>query len=253
MGAYLAGQVNTITASFSPNPAETPTLNVYSDDALSVLAQTGPMTATGNPAVWEFDLSASLPAGTYYAQAVARFTVGGPLYPDPKPDVILLYPSGVVIGGVTLGELKAQLNWQPSQTDDDPELQAVLDAAVEIVEAEVGPISPTVLTENVVFTSGRGILSRFPVVEVTTTGVTLEPGGVVSGLYGTNEITYTYGRPSPTAAQRMAVLLVAQDLWESRRGQGYVEQDTGDYVERPILRRRVRELLAPTRLGPSVA
>lgn len=162
-----------------------------------------------------------------------------PLAPDP---------------GLTVAKLKKRLNYLDSQTQDDVELGDVLAAAIEVVEGECGPIVPRIATETVTASrEGTALLSYFPVGSVTTTGLTLLKGGVIGGLpYGTSTVTYVAGNPT-TAAQQEAVYLVAADLWQTQRGQGPTVDDTGQYVLTPLLHRRVRELMAPTRRAPSVA
>lgn len=151
---------------------------------------------------------------------------------------------------VTLEDLRLVLGYKDDNHDDDLDLLDVLAQAIEVVEGEVGSLAALTVTESVTSTTGTALLRNYPVTSIVD--YTLGRGGTVEGLpYGTTEVTYTYG--GMTAAQRGAVLLVAKDIWDTRRGQGFTQNDTGDYVVTPLLNRRVRELLAPTRLGPSVA
>lgn len=53
---------------------------------------------------------------------------------------------------------------------------------------------------------------------------------------------------APTAAQRLAIYMVTADLWTTQRGADINRDDTGDFVIAPLLTRRVRELLRPTRI-----
>lgn len=146
---------------------------------------------------------------------------------------------------ITVADLRTQLGYEDGQTEDDLALADVLAAALVVIGKQVGSLVPGEVTETVTASCGTGILSSWPVLSITSpTGLTVTRSGVVTGLSsGDTEIVYTAGA-EPDASQKMAVLLVAADIWETRRGQGFPQDDTGQYVITPLLHRRVRELLA---------
>ena len=137
----------------------------------------------------------------------------------------------------TVTDLKIHDN-QTSSTDDN-ELQDHLDAAIEVVEGIVGPISSGTVTEthyNV--SSDVLVLKRMPVaslvsvssrVGATTTALTLADyeldadTGLLravsgAGFYGSYTVSYTVGRSALPASIKLAVLIVAEHLWRTQRG-----------------------------------
>lgn len=177
----------------------------------------------------------------------------------------------------TLTDLRAQTNI--TSTADDDELQDMLDAAIDVVTGIVGPIdSPAQVTEthyNV--QSDVLVLRRMPVgslVSVSsrygavTTPLTLsdydldpETGllrtALGSPFCGTYTVTYTSGRDDLPAAIRLAVLVIAEHLWETQRGSAPVGPLAGDDMfPTPglgfAIPNRALELLAPYR-RPAVA
>ncbi len=157
---------------------------------------------------------------------------------------------------VSLADLKRYLNI--TSTVHDEELRGKLDAAVEMVEHEVGPLRLRTTTETVGY---FGLLSRTPVASVTaaTYGgfsylatLTLDTAGLVRGVPAGTVVTYVYGRAAPTSAQREAVLVTASHLWETQRGVAptALQADDGGGLTPGFsfaLPRRALELLAPTR------
>lgn len=141
----------------------------------------------------------------------------------------------------TLTDLRAQTNI--TSTADDDELQEHLDAAVDVVTGIVGPIDvPTSVTEthyNV--QSDVLVLRRMPVGSlvsvssrygaVTTplllSDYELDPAtglvrlATVGRFYGTYTVTYTSGRDDLPAAIRLAVLIIAEHLFETQRRPGF--------------------------------
>lgn len=144
---------------------------------------------------------------------------------------------------VSLPELKAHLNLTTGTSASDTELQLHLDAATEAIEKRIGPILQREVTERA--TVGRRgvlVLSTLPVVSVTTvtevvagrswdvTTLHADPSGVV-GLVSRGylppvgfDVTYTAGRAATTddvpARFKLAILIVAEQLWETQRGSG---------------------------------
>lgn len=199
-----------------------------------------------NGSQWTFTFTAP-PNGTY-ARTVALVKLDGTGATQDSGTITFPYTNAF-----NIADLKKRLNYLDTQTQDDAELAHFLDAAVEIVEGECGPINPRTFTETVVCgADGKALLTYFPAVSVSGTGWLL-PGGVIGGLsYGPSTVTYIAGR-GPTAAQIEAVYAVAGDLFASQRGQGTNITDDGQFVVTPILTRRVRELLGPTRIPSGIA
>lgn len=139
----------------------------------------------------------------------------------------------------TLTDLKIHLDI--TNTDSDAELQEMLDAAVEIVENTVGPVTPASVTETHygVYTDTI-VLNKRPVVSLTSVATwygalasTLVPadfvvdadqgllryanGGWFAGAY---IVTYMAGRSVVPASFRLATLIIADQLFESQRVPG---------------------------------
>ena len=177
----------------------------------------------------------------------------------------------------TLTDLRAQTNI--TSTADDDELQDMLDAAVDVVTGIVGPIdTPASVTEthyNV--QSDVLVLKRMPVgslvsvasrygavtTPLTLTDYELDPDTgllrTVAGarFYGTYTVTYTSGRADLPAAIRLAVLVIAEHLWETQRGAAPVGPlaDDDTFATPGLgyaIPNRALELLAPYR-RPAVA
>lgn len=177
----------------------------------------------------------------------------------------------------TLDDLRRHNN--QTSTADDLELQNHLDAAVEVVEGLIGPIgSPAAVTETHYNVSGDVlVLRRMPVgalvsvssrVGATTTALTLADYEldaatglvrVASGARfgGSYAVTYTTGRAVLPASVHLAVLIVAEHLWQTQRMPGMEQTmpgfggadgipDAGSSVPRGFaIPNRAQELLAP--------
>lgn len=137
----------------------------------------------------------------------------------------------------TVADLKAHANIPAASTTDDDELQEFLDAAVEIVEGMVGPLTEGPVTEvHRAVNTDTLVLRRQPASAVTAvssrygtsdlTALTLgdyeldADAGLLraySGarFYGTYVIEYTAG--GITASDRLAVLIIAAHLLETQR------------------------------------
>jgi uncharacterized phiE125 gp8 family phage protein len=140
----------------------------------------------------------------------------------------------------TLTDLKAHVN--VSSTADDGELTDMLDAAVDVVEGVIGPITSQTVTEtHYGLCSDVLVLRRMPVADLLAVGyragatttallltdyeldadtglVRLASGGRFAGNY---RVTYSVGRPSVPAAVRLAILIVAGHLFETQRRPGF--------------------------------
>jgi uncharacterized phiE125 gp8 family phage protein len=151
---------------------------------------------------------------------------------------------------VTYQDVKAHLNL----TDDSDayELQSFIDAAVGIVEQEIGPVQPTSYTETQYVTGYSTLILNHPPVQsvqsvteyVWNVGQTLtaQPFGTVSptplaysldaeagllrrymsgyptAFMGPVVVTYTAGRDIVPPAVRRAVLVIVAHLWQTQRG-----------------------------------
>lgn len=126
----------------------------------------------------------------------------------------------------TLEDVKRHLNITSTANDD--ELQNFLDAAEEIVRDEARQFDVGTYTETLWVDRGHVVLSHTPVVAIlsvtapgeTIAGTTFTPSGLLEGLRGWREVTVTYtaGRPIPSARAQVATLMVAARFWESQRG-----------------------------------
>lgn len=139
----------------------------------------------------------------------------------------------------TVADLKIHANIPAAVTDQDDELGDYLDAAVEMVEAIVGPLEAGEITEtHHKWAPGVIVLKRMPVAEVLTvtsvfgaddsvpvalddleidltTGIIR--GTVGRGFLGTTVVTYSTGRDTLPASIKLAVLIVAAHLFETQR------------------------------------
>lgn len=175
----------------------------------------------------------------------------------------------------TLADLKAHAN---ITTDvNDTELAEHLDAAVDVVEGIIGPVTSTTVTEtHYGLSSGVLLLRRMPVVELTSissrygatlTELTLSDyeldvdTGIVriaagSAFYGGFSVTYSVGRPTVPAAIRLAILIIAGHLFETQRVPGasraFGQPETPVMGLGYAIPNRASDLLAPYRM-PTVA
>lgn len=164
----------------------------------------------------------------------------------------------------TLTDVKAQLNI--TTTDYDGDLTHYLAAAQSIVEDYTGPLSVNTYSEYVESHRFTLMLSNTPIVSITSLVPSLLGPGFLGADLGFNAqsgtawrldggslagrwtVNYTAGTSDIPEVARLAILLVVQDLWESRRGaarrpgQGGVDPVQGADVGFTT-RRRVRELI----------
>ncbi len=171
----------------------------------------------------------------------------------------------------TLSDLKAHLN--STTTTDDGELSDMLDAAVDVVEGIIGPVTARTVTET--HRDVRGdvlVLRRMPVAGLVSIGS--RSGGSVSplpvedfeldadagllrradgyGFAGSYTVSYSSGRPMVPPAVKLAVLIVAAHLWETQRGNtpaGPVAAEVDAGFAAPTagyaIPNRAKDLLAP--------
>lgn len=146
---------------------------------------------------------------------------------------------------VTITEAKRALNMSATSSANDAELETVLAAAIEQVEAYVGPLAPREVVETHRSPGEAISLRQTPVISVESVvslagGPSLyEPAqllvdpvsGVLRPLYGDTfgsfdagwggvTISYTAGREAgqiPESINR-AILIVTEHLWETQRG-----------------------------------
>lgn len=135
---------------------------------------------------------------------------------------------------VTLAKVKAAGNFQ--STDNDAQLQAVLDQAEAEVIKACGPLSATPITERVKLTGKRLVLNTLPVISITSvtvteTGATLTieaddtdlTSGVIELEYPTEDVytvVYSAGRAAVPADLERAVIEMTRYLWRPYRGAG---------------------------------
>lgn len=181
----------------------------------------------------------------------------------------------------TLPDLKAHLNIDTDDTADDAEFTFMLDAAVNVVESIVGPMSQAPVTETHYHTSGPMLVTRrAPVSSLTDLSVRWYPGmdwadqdvtayeldpdtGAIrsaSGwlFSGDVRITYTVGYDAVPMAVFLATLIIAANLWETQRGAmplpaNATDDDMSANVHfAPAIPNRAKTLLEPYALGPMV-
>jgi hypothetical protein len=163
----------------------------------------------------------------------------------------------------TLTDLKAHLN-KTSTTADDAELADMLDAAVDVVEGIVGPVTTSPVTETHRVSSDVLVLRRMPVAGL----VSVSPGSLADfaldvdsgllrrvdgyGFVGPVTVTYSVGRPMVPAAISLAILIIAGHLWETQRGTSpsalSLQQPGAEPLDAPVagyaIPNRARDLLA---------
>lgn len=163
---------------------------------------------------------------------------------------------------VSLADAKEFL--EISDSEDDDELVLMLDRAVAVLAARVGPLEPVTVTEK---HTGPGpiVLKQWPVLSLTSAtadGATVtdadldEDAGVVYGTFGYTRrgvsVTYQAGRYPLPADLEAAVLELLKHLWSSQRVPGTRRAFSGDPDERTLqgvstylLPYRVQTLIEP--------
>ncbi len=136
----------------------------------------------------------------------------------------------------TLDDLKRQLNRSLTDTSDDGELTIHLAAAIEAVEGKVGPLTVRPFSEQH-RPAGRWVsLDQRPLVSVTS--VTASDGGQlqladdavdeaaatvrlpIAGGRRPYTVVYQAGWGTTQASHFLAVLIIAQHLWNAQHGGG---------------------------------
>lgn len=187
-------------------------------------------------------------------------------------------PAGSTPGpAVSLEEFKQHLNLSAATKETDSELALHLAAATEAVELRIGPVITREFSEQVRGRNGAVTVNKVPLVAVTSltavaggtswdvTTLDADPSGVITRLTGgaipagRYDVVYQAGR-GDTASERhkMAILYVAEHLWELQRGsvprpamfgvatnEGGTSAQEASYVYRGFaLPRRALELLS---------
>ncbi|HEX6516448.1 MAG TPA: head-tail connector protein [Nocardioidaceae bacterium] len=137
---------------------------------------------------------------------------------------------------VSLDEFKAHLNLSTGTKESDAELTLHLTAATAAVEKRIGPLITRDFTEQVRGRNGAVTVNKTPLVSVTAltavggtswdvTTLHGDPSGVITIATGGRlpdgryDVGYKAGR-GDTASEdhKLAVLYVAEQLWEMQRG-----------------------------------
>lgn len=179
----------------------------------------------------------------------------------------------------TVDDLKPYLN--KTSNADDAELTDMLDAAVDIAEGVVGPLTSETVTEtHYGLSSAVLVLRRAPALALTSVSGRVYPGALQTSYLltdytldpdtgivrlangyrfaGDYTVTYSAGRTTLPAAVRLAILIIAGHLWETQRGVAPTPLQQQDAFGPPptagyALPNRAQELLAPYARGPRVA
>lgn len=178
---------------------------------------------------------------------------------------------------ITLADAKAQLNI--SGTSSDVELQGVIDAACAAIEKQIGPVSTTSITGELVDLQGRTVFNELttagtrqfvlrhrPVQSITAissaivSGVTYQPSdfvidaptGIVrrrdwGTIFGPLVVDYTAGWATVPSDLLFATKELVRHLWQTQRGNMVLPDANFDTptVVGFALPNRVLELLAP--------
>lgn len=174
----------------------------------------------------------------------------------------------VAPAGLTLPELRAHLNLDPTDTGNDDELWFMLTAAGATVEQRVGAMEvrtvqsrvtvggyPTVrlpqepiISVTSVTNAATGVAVPAPNLDTLTGSLTWAP--MIPGGY---DVTYVVGREPVPPDLMLATLIVARQLWDTQRNAaplGFTSM-AGQEIQIPMgfaIPRRAAELMAPHRL-----
>lgn len=142
---------------------------------------------------------------------------------------------------VSLREVKAFLNKDPDQTEDDEELADVIDAAQDMIVRDYGPVLPTVYVERHEVAGPHALLRQRPILGVTSVSRTLYGGtpsvvaptgydwDALTGLLwplsasgaralwspGYLDVTYRAGRNPVAQNYRLAAKELSGHLWRN--------------------------------------
>lgn len=126
-----------------------------------------------------------------------------------------------------------------TSSTDEAELLRLIEAAVRLVEYEVGPLQVLSATEGL---SASGVLSRGPAVALTSASylgvdylatAVLHPSGLVTGLYTGTRVTYAYGHQTVPPEVRHVLSEMVRRAWRSTQ-QGF-RPGYGDAPDEPGL------------------
>ncbi len=143
-----------------------------------------------------------------------------------------------MVSFLNVADVQSQLNINGGS--DFIELVAFVESACDVVEQWCGPISVRTVTEQAFGTGSGFVLRAVPVVALSAVTYVGDLGSVSpvptvldfmvdaeSGIVsrfdrgrvdGPYTLTYTAGYPSVPAWARLAAIIIAQNLWETRRG-----------------------------------
>lgn len=150
------------------------------------------------------------------------------------------------------------------------ELQDYIDGAIAAVENICGPAEPTVATDVIQPVNGTLILTRMPLVEVTsvigaTDGTEVVStiradldAGMVTANFGESALSdnwytvaYTYGRASAPAAMKQAAKVILKHQWQTQRAPS--AKSAGDAKPTFAIPNAALQMLVPYARGPRVA
>lgn len=193
---------------------------------------TNPPASTG---VYTFDY---VPAGPGRYELDWNFSSPTASYQD----VFVVRP-GAAIQFISLADAKRQLNIATTDTGSDEEIRDYIEAASGLAELISGRTMRRAVTEK---HSGRGcqmVLDQWPVLSVTSvtengivlaaSGYSLSDSGVLTRVSGYQPlpwargvdniaVSYVAGRATVPAAVSLAVQIIVQHLWQTRRGAAQV-------------------------------
>lgn len=194
--------------------------------------------------------------GRHVAAGVSTGTAaGGYSYPF---DVTSMFDAPLV----SLAEARAHLNSTGAKVGDDWEIDQMLAAATDRLEAEYGPLRGQVRTRTLstfgqtALYPGGAIVSVLNPLGVALTGWTSLDGVLTFSSYlpATVTVTYRTEPAAPASVARLAVLDMLADLWRSQRGGSApggpfsIDQPAGGGYQAP----RWKTLMEPYRV-PAIA
>lgn len=128
-----AGVAGTFNYTLDTVPVEPPLYTLFSDAALSVVAQPERASvATASASTWTCSYDSTLPQGTYYLQFRNRFVVGQPYVIDADDQLILADPEGTLTGSTPPVTRLREMTDAGTEFDDS-QLQATIDSNTDPV------------------------------------------------------------------------------------------------------------------------
>ncbi len=114
---------------------------------------------------------------------------------------------------ITADDLAQQIRGNVPAAD----LAPFVDAACDAVAQACGPIESVEVTETIRTGNGVGVL-RYPAESVVSGPELLDgPAGLVSG---SGTVVYRAGYTTPPGWAKLAAVIIAEHLWQTRRGSG---------------------------------